>query len=162
MQLFIIDEFQTFTDVATTSYEKLLSRARKYRLGLILAHQQTGQIPLSLLKEIWGNVSTMVSFLKDPEQRINFTPDGVFALEKDGNAALFFVEIDRGTEILSNPDKGVLKAIYFYYNYFISGKYQRYTEDFKCQPFKGFRVLLVTTTELSISVSQNMSHPSIL
>ena len=58
-----IDEFQTFTDVATTSYEKLLSRARKYRLGLILAHQQTGQIPLSLLKEIWGNVSTMVSFL---------------------------------------------------------------------------------------------------
>lgn len=57
-----IDEFQTFTGVATTSYEKILSRARKYRLGLILAHQQTRQIPLELLREIFGNVSTMISF----------------------------------------------------------------------------------------------------
>jgi len=57
-----IDEFQTFTGVAATSYEKILSRARKYRLGLILAHQQTGQIPMELLKEIFGNVSTMISF----------------------------------------------------------------------------------------------------
>jgi len=57
-----IDEFQTFTNIATTSYEKILSRARKYRLGLILAHQQTHQIPLDLLREIMGNVSTIVSF----------------------------------------------------------------------------------------------------
>jgi hypothetical protein len=39
-----LDEFQTFTGVAETSYEKLLSRARKYNLGLVIAHQQTGQI----------------------------------------------------------------------------------------------------------------------
>ena len=58
-----IDEFQTFTNVATTSYEKILSRARKYRLGLVLAHQQTSQIPTQLLKEIFGNVSTLVSFV---------------------------------------------------------------------------------------------------
>ena len=57
-----IDEFQTFTTAATTSYEKMLSRARKYKLGLILAHQQTGQIPLDLLKEIFGNVSTIIGF----------------------------------------------------------------------------------------------------
>jgi len=57
-----IDEFQTFTSTATTSYEKILSRARKYRLALILAHQQTGQIPSDLLRDIIGNVSTMVSF----------------------------------------------------------------------------------------------------
>jgi hypothetical protein len=57
-----IDEFQTFTNTATASYEKILSRARKYGLGLILAHQQTHQIPLDLLREIMGNVSTMVSF----------------------------------------------------------------------------------------------------
>ena len=57
-----IDEFQTFTNTATASYEKILSRARKYGLGLILAHQQTRQIPLELLREILGNVSTMVSF----------------------------------------------------------------------------------------------------
>ena len=57
-----LDEFQNFCGVASTSYEKLLSRARKYRLGLILAHQQTGQLPLELMREIFGNVSTMVSF----------------------------------------------------------------------------------------------------
>lgn len=57
-----IDEFQTFTAAATASYEKILSRARKYKLGLILAHQQTGQIPSELLREIFGNVSTMISF----------------------------------------------------------------------------------------------------
>jgi hypothetical protein len=57
-----VDEFQTFTNTATASYEKILSRARKYKLGLILAHQQTHQIPLELLREIMGNVSTIVSF----------------------------------------------------------------------------------------------------
>jgi len=57
-----IDEFQTFTNTATASYEKILSRARKYRLSLILAHQQTHQIPTELIREIFGNVSTMVSF----------------------------------------------------------------------------------------------------
>lgn len=58
-----IDEFQTFTNTATSSYEKILSRARKYKLALIFAHQQTGQIPRELLMDIFGNVSTMVSFM---------------------------------------------------------------------------------------------------
>src|SRR6266446_1305437 len=57
-----LDEFQTFTGVAETSYEKLLSRARKYNLGLVIAHQQTGQISQKLLREIFGNVSTFISF----------------------------------------------------------------------------------------------------
>jgi len=57
-----IDEFQTFTSTAASSYEKILSRARKYSLSLTLAHQQTGQIPSELLKEILGNVSTIVVF----------------------------------------------------------------------------------------------------
>ena len=57
-----LDEFQTFTGVAETSYSRILSRARKYGLGLILAHQQTGQISQKLLKEIFGNVSTFISF----------------------------------------------------------------------------------------------------
>ena len=62
-----IDEFQAFTSAASASYEKILSRARKYRLALILSHQQRGQIPLHLLKEIFGNVSTIVSFVVSKE-----------------------------------------------------------------------------------------------
>jgi hypothetical protein len=57
-----LDEFQSFTGVAEASYEKILSRARKYNLGLTLAHQQTGQIPNTLLQEVLGNVSTMIAF----------------------------------------------------------------------------------------------------
>jgi hypothetical protein len=57
-----IDEFQAFCGVASASYEKMLSRARKYGLGLILAHQQIGQIKSHLVAEILGNVSTIISF----------------------------------------------------------------------------------------------------
>ncbi len=57
-----LDEFQNFCGIAQQSYEKILSRARKYKLGLILAHQQTRQVPLDLYREILGNVSTIVSF----------------------------------------------------------------------------------------------------
>lgn len=57
-----LDEFQTFCGVAATSYERILSRARKYGLGLVLAHQQTGQIPEPLMREILGNVSTVIAF----------------------------------------------------------------------------------------------------
>jgi hypothetical protein len=58
------------------------------------------------------------------------TPDAVFALEKDGNAALFFLEIDRGVEVVGDPEKGLLKAIVFYLNYWTSQKWQRYQQDF--------------------------------
>jgi hypothetical protein len=58
-----LDEFQTFCGVAGTSYEKILSRARKYGLSLVLAHQQTGQIPEHLMREILGNVATVVCFV---------------------------------------------------------------------------------------------------
>ena len=58
-----LDEFHSFTAHANVSYEKLLSRARKYRLPLTLAHQQTGQLSADLVREVFGNVSTLVSFL---------------------------------------------------------------------------------------------------
>ncbi|MEO5987745.1 MAG: hypothetical protein ABIU54_00110, partial [Candidatus Eisenbacteria bacterium] len=57
-----VDEFQAFCGAAGSSYEKILSRSRKYGLGLILAHQQTGQIPPSVLREILGNVSSVLAF----------------------------------------------------------------------------------------------------
>jgi len=57
-----IDEFQTFTQAASEGYEKILSRARKYKMTLVLAHQQTKQIPDHLLHEILGNVATIISF----------------------------------------------------------------------------------------------------
>lgn len=57
-----LDEFQNFVSTAAESYSQILSRARKYRLGITLAHQQTAQIPDSLLKDIIGNVSSIMCF----------------------------------------------------------------------------------------------------
>jgi hypothetical protein len=57
-----LDEFQTFTGTSETAYSVILSRSRKYNMGLILAHQQTGQIPDKLLRDILGNVTTFIAF----------------------------------------------------------------------------------------------------
>jgi hypothetical protein len=85
--------------------------------------------------------------VRDPARLIHHTPDAVFALEKDGSPALFFLEIDRGTEVVNDPEKGFLKSFHFYLNYFVDGKYQKYSEEFRCSPFKSFRTLFVTTSQ---------------
>lgn len=78
---------------------------------------------------------------------ITHAPDGVFALTYRGRKALFFLEIDRGTEVLSNPAKGFLKMVRFYLVYLRDGGYQRYTHDFGVEAlFRGFRTLVVTTS----------------
>lgn len=55
-----IDEFQNF---ATSSFIKILSEARKYRLSLILANQYIAQIPDEIKSAIFGNVGSMASFI---------------------------------------------------------------------------------------------------
>lgn len=86
--------------------------------------------------------------ITDPHEHIPHTPDAVFCLEKEGRPALFFLEIDRGTEVLSNPQKGVLKMIRFYLGYLAGGGYTGYSEDFKTEePFSTFRALIVTSSK---------------
>ena len=55
-----VDEFQNF---ATTSFIKILSEARKYRLNLILANQYTAQLPEEIQDAIFGNAGTLISFV---------------------------------------------------------------------------------------------------
>jgi len=54
-----VDEFQNF---ATTSFIKILSEARKYRLCLTLANQYIGQIEEEVQGAIFGNVGSLISF----------------------------------------------------------------------------------------------------
>ena len=62
-----VDEFQNF---ATDSFASILSEARKYKLGLIMAHQYIGQLTVSkfgatstaIRDAVFGNVGTMLSF----------------------------------------------------------------------------------------------------
>ncbi len=67
-----IDEFQNFV---TQSIESILSEARKYRLGLILAHQYIDQLEkesklsgsVSLKGAIFGNVGSMMFYKIGPQ-----------------------------------------------------------------------------------------------
>ena len=54
-----LDEFQIVSDLKVLPM--ILSQARSYRLGLLLAHQTTAQISDSLLEEITGNCGTQLA-----------------------------------------------------------------------------------------------------
>ena len=54
-----LDEFQSFT---TLSLANMLSELRKYRVGMILAHQYLSQLDLQVRDAIIGNVGTMIAF----------------------------------------------------------------------------------------------------
>ena len=59
-----VDEFQNF---ATTSFIKILSEARKYRLCLTLANQYMAQLNEKVQAAILGNAGTLISFLVGAE-----------------------------------------------------------------------------------------------
>jgi hypothetical protein len=58
-----VDEFQNFV---TDAFESILSEARKYKLGLTIAHQYIGQLVKDnndkVKNAVFGNVGTMLSF----------------------------------------------------------------------------------------------------
>lgn len=54
-----LDEFQSFT---TLSLAKMLSELRKYRMGLVLAHQYFSQLDDQIREAVLGNVGTLISF----------------------------------------------------------------------------------------------------
>lgn len=85
-------------------------------------------------------------YLRDSVLEYSHTPDAVFALEKEGNAAVFFLEIDRGLETVGDPEKGFMKCAVFYLNYFAARKYTRYEKDFSAS-FKSFRALVITPSD---------------
>jgi len=54
-----VDEFQ---NLATGSFIKIMSEARKYRLNIMLANQYMAQIPEEVTKAILGNAGTVMTF----------------------------------------------------------------------------------------------------
>lgn len=74
-----VDEFQNF---ATESFADIFSEARKYGLGLVIAHQYVGQVSNALMDAILGNVGNIALFhvgsndakLFAPNLSANMTP----------------------------------------------------------------------------------------
>ena len=56
---FYVDEFQNF---ATESFSEILSESRKYNLCLTFANQFLGQLPASVRRTVFGNISNLITF----------------------------------------------------------------------------------------------------
>jgi len=56
---FYVDEFQNF---ATESFSEILSESRKYNLCLTFANQFLEQLPASVRKTVFGNISNLITF----------------------------------------------------------------------------------------------------
>lgn len=67
-----VDEMQSFV---TESFADILSEARKYGLGLVMAHQYIGQLTDELRKAIFGNVGTMIAFRVGAEDAKYLAPE---------------------------------------------------------------------------------------
>lgn len=81
---------------------------------------------------------------------VTFRPDAVFAIADsvEGKTCLFFLEVDRGTEIMASPKrdmKDIRQKIVNYQWYFQSGGYKRYEAVFGAS-LRGFRLLFLTST----------------
>jgi len=59
-----IDEFQ---NVSTPAIASILSEARKYKLGLVMAHQFIAQLDETIRDAVFGNVGSMATFRVGPE-----------------------------------------------------------------------------------------------
>jgi hypothetical protein len=120
-----------------------------FRITLTLACLQSPLQLIGFIPEYIGEQTKqgfVKKYVRDRVKNLSHTPDAVFALEKNNKPALFFAEIDRGTELITDPEKGLLKAIIFYLHYWQAKGYSRYEKDFQRQ-FETARVLILTTTQ---------------
>ena len=62
-----IDEFQNFT---TLSIANMLSELRKFRVGMVLAHQYLAQLDPDIRHAVLGNAGTLISFRVSPEDAV--------------------------------------------------------------------------------------------
>lgn len=94
--------------------------------------------------------------VRRPNRKLTRAPDAVFCLERSGKTALFFLEIDRGTETIgmqkgsrteaTNPDADIIRMLRFYLELAKEQKHQRYAKNFDVDRFKSFRLLIITSS----------------
>ncbi len=82
------------------------------------------------------------------DKKRTFIPDGVFSIahSEQHKQLLFFLEIDMGTESITNStgkSDTIQQKVTNYHTYFLNEGYKRYQKKWKCE-LNGFRVLFVT------------------
>lgn len=84
---FYMDEFQTYATGSEQSLKEFLTRARKYKTGIIMAHQNTDDIPANLLSSIFGNCGTLTGMFMSAKDASTFTREAQLANFRGFNKA---------------------------------------------------------------------------
>jgi hypothetical protein len=137
---YFLQHFLSVNDFRITLVEACIRHEDLQLLGFIPEYLGTRTAKGGVRKHI----QDVVSGISSSAAKVTHTPDGVFALQKEGKTALFFLEWDRGTETIGR----VIDMAHFFAAYLVGGGYRRYEEEFEVsQPFRGFRTLIVTTSK---------------
>ncbi len=119
----------------------------EFRLHMRYAcHQRADITCVGILTEYHGSAGVITVPRRLIEEQVSpeyakpvlFVPDIVFVLERSEKRALFFVEVDLGTESI----KLLTEKVLAYDQYFCSEGFKRYSELYKYR-FQGFRLLFV-------------------
>jgi hypothetical protein len=91
----------------------------------------------------------------EPRRNISFKPDAAFSISDttQGKTVLFFLEVDRGTEILASPKReptDIRQKILNYGICFDRQTYKKYESLWDCS-LNGFRLLFVTDSVARLS-----------
>lgn len=88
-----------------------------------------------------------VAFGGEQAERITHTPDLAFAMRRGERQAFFLVEVDRGTEVVGDPKRGVGLFVRFYLRALVGGAFDGLRARLGLPDgVRGFRVLVVTTS----------------
>jgi len=88
-----------------------------------------------------------VVFGGEPAERLTHTPDLAFAMRRGERQAFFLVEVDRGTEVVGDPKRGVGLFVRFYLRALVSGAFNGLRARLGLPDgVRGFRVIVVTTS----------------
>ena len=106
------------------------------------------------VSRVEGDRSSLCERFENPDLSgdwIDFTPDGVFMLthREEDRPLLFFLEADRGTEILASPKRtrgDFRRKILNYHAAYRLRRYRRY-EQVWSRRFQGFRLLILAHSE---------------
>jgi len=94
-----------------------------------------------------GELTDVVAFEGQEGERLSHTPDLAFALRRGERQALFLVEIDRGSEVVGDPRRGVGRFVRFYLRALVIGAFSALGARLGGPAgFRGFRVLVVTAS----------------
>ncbi len=104
---FYMDEFQTYATSSEGALKEFLTRARKYKVGIIMAHQNMMDIPGALLSSIFGNCGTLFGMLMSADDSRKFTKEAQlanFGVGTDSNASVQLQNFKPGECAVCTPE----------------------------------------------------------